>query len=619
MRKLATLAARLMLMTAAVVLMLDAVLLGLKFQVYGLIALAGIAYRLTRKRWQSSWAYGTSRAASYFDLLMGKMLRKRGLTLGRAGCVEKPSKRQALWSLFSPGISSEHAIQLCFAAMFGTRRLDDFVRIDDFVHLGTFAPAGGGKSVSVLPPNLFSYDGNCVIHDPKGELYALTHEHREREFGHTSVRLDPAMLCGAGGDHLNPLDFINPESPDFLEACRDLANMLVVRTGKEMDPHWNDSAENVITAFIAYVCALEGNPEARNLHNVRQQVASRENYATALEVMQAQDGFYGVLSELGHSLTWHVDKELGSVMTHAQRFTNIFGAPLVTTATGSTTFDPMQLRAGKMDIYLITPSDKLVSWQGLQRIWLGSLIRQITRGVPTERNPVLFLIDEAAHIGKMHVLEDAVTLMRGMGIRLWFFFQSIEQLKTCYGDHATTVLDNIATQQYFAINSLETAKALSERIGDETITIRTEGGSSGSSANYGGDGKNPGSKNRGASYNVSEIARRVLQHSEILTLPDNLAIVFHKNNPVILCNKIRHHTDRAFRPRGIIRKRYGTGRTRGHGMAGLMLGLASLAVALAVTAGIAEWMRLLRQPHAVAAGSRDQSGFPLPHGNGFDQ
>ena len=213
---------------------------------------------------------------------------------------------------------------------------DDFIRINDFVHLATFAPAGGGKSVSVLVPNLLSYDGNCVVIDPKGELYKLTHKHRQKQFGHTIVRLDPARLYGPGADSFNPFDWIDPQSPDFIEVCRDLANMLVVRTGKEMDPHWCDSAENVIAAFIAYICALEGNPAARNMRGVRTQIASRENYNRALEVMQQQDGFYGVLEELGHSLTWHVDKELGSVMTHAQRFTNIFGAPLVAECTGST-------------------------------------------------------------------------------------------------------------------------------------------------------------------------------------------------------------------------------------------------------------------------------------------
>ena len=94
---------------------------------------------------------------------------------------------------------------------------------------------------------------------------------------------------------------------------------------------------------------------------------------------------------------------------------------------------------------------------------------------------MLFLVDEWPHIGKMQALEDAVTLMRGMGIRLWLFFQSLEQLKKCFGDNAGTVLDNLATQQYFAITSYETAEAMSKRIGDGTILIRTEGDNRGRS------------------------------------------------------------------------------------------------------------------------------------------
>ena len=154
-----------------------------------------------------------------------------------------------------------------------------------------------------------------------------------------------------------------------------------------------------------------------------------------------------------------------------------------------------------MTVYLITPPDKMVVWAGLQRLWLGCLLRIITRGVPTEKNPVLFLVDECAHIGQMQALEDAVTLMRGMGIRLWLFFQSIEQLKKCFGDNAGTVLDNLATQQYFSITSYETAEAMSKRIGDETIVIRTEGDNRGTSTPIGGDGKNPGSRNSGSNTN----------------------------------------------------------------------------------------------------------------------
>ena len=51
--------------------------------------------------------------------------------------------------------------------------------------------------------------------------------------------------------------------------------MLVVRTGKEQEPYWNDSAENVIAAFIAHVCATEGNAACRNLRVRERGIASR--------------------------------------------------------------------------------------------------------------------------------------------------------------------------------------------------------------------------------------------------------------------------------------------------------------------------------------------------------
>jgi type IV secretion system protein VirD4 len=611
MQKLGALVSRLLLVTAMAVLLFDAVVVGLHYQAYAIVVLLGITYRISRKRWSMSGAYGTAKFADLWDLFLGHMLCKRGLTLGRVGYASRPSRWQALRSLLSPRIPSEWAVKQFTAAWLGPRRAGDFIRIEDFVHLATFAPAGGGKSVSVLYPNLLSYEGNCVVVDPKGELFKLTHEHRKKQFGHTIVRLDPAMLYGPG-DSFNVFDFIDPTRPDFIEVCRDIANMLVTRTGKEMDPHWTDSAENVICAIIAFICALEGDPAARNLTGARTQLTSRVNYTHALEVMQQQPGFYGVLEELGNSLQWHVDKELGSVMTHAQRFTNIFGAPLVAASTGSTTFDPKLLRSGRMTIYLITPADKMVTWASLQRLWLGSLIRIITRGVPTEKNPVLFLVDECAHIGKMQALEDAITLLRGAGIRLWLFFQSLEQVNKCFGDNAGTVLDNLATQQYFSITSLPTAKAVSERMGDETVVVRTDGDNRGHSSPVGGDGKSPGSRNSGSNTSFSEAARKLLKPEEILTLSKDVAIVFHQNNPVVLCTKVKHYADPAFRRRGILRRRWGTGRSPGMGMGGMVLGLAALALAYAVTMLVDSMPVPVRRPRAAATADGDAEGGAMP-------
>ncbi len=126
-----------------------------------------------------------------------------------------------------------------------------------------------------------------------------------------------------------------------------------------------------------------------------------------------------------------------------------------------------------MTVFLILPPERLVSLAPLMRLWIGSILRGPSRGKADERNPVLFLIDEAAHLGQIQALEDAVTLMRGYGIRLWFFFQSVGQLTKSFGERAGTFLDNIDTQQYFGTNAFESAEAISKRIGDATIEVKS--------------------------------------------------------------------------------------------------------------------------------------------------
>ena len=95
----------------------------------------------------------------------------------------------------------------------------------------------------------------------------------------------------------------------------------------EKEPHWNDSAELVITAFTAFVVACETDPSASNLCTVRRLVGSRERYNKAVERMQQLDGFGGVIRELGHELTWFQGDELASVLTHVQRHLQFLDSP----------------------------------------------------------------------------------------------------------------------------------------------------------------------------------------------------------------------------------------------------------------------------------------------------
>jgi type IV secretion system protein VirD4 len=258
--------------------------------------------------------------------------------------------------------------------------------------------------------------------------------------------------------------------------------------------------------------------------------------------MQQTQGFHEVISRNGKLLEWMVDRELGSVMTTVQRHTAWMDSPQAAACLSHTSFDPRLLKTGCVTVYFVLPPDKLETLAALMRTWIGCTLRISTRDGADERNPVLFLLDEAGHLGHMQALQDAVTLLRGYGIRLWFFFQDLGQLLATYGKHASVMLGNMQTQQYFAINNYETAEAVSKRIGEETISVRTDNGGGGTSwaTGPGPNGPQPGNRSNNWGWSTSATGRSVFKPEEIMVLPDDTALIFHRNNPVIPARLLRY-------------------------------------------------------------------------------
>lgn len=527
------------------------VMIGLSMPMLFIPLVLGVVWKNAPRFAGSGWTHGTARTSCLMDLIRYGFLGKDGLILGETGNVPRPSLREGLSALWSSSYPAEMACYLFLSALGGSRWVGQrLIRLNAFTHLLTTAPTGRGKGVSVLLPNLRSYPYSCVVTDPKGELFTQTAWIRLNKLGNRIICLDPFGVAGPETHRMNPLDFVDDKADDFLDQCRDIADMMILETGKESEPYWNDSARSVLTSFIAFVCACEDKPEHRTIDTVRDLLASRQSFAKAIEMMTQVESHGGVIQRLGHMMAWHEGKELASVLSNVQRHTEAFDSPMVARNLSSSTFDPRSLRTGRVTIFLMLPHDKLDTLAPLMRLWVGTILRTITRGKPTEKNPVLFMLDEAAHLGKIRVLEQAVTLMRGMGIRLWFFFQSLHQLEDCFGDKAKTILDNIDTQQHFALNDYDNAEALSKRIGDRTISVTSYGESFSQSRPNDSKGQDSGSVTTGWSTNRSDTGRRVFKAEELMVMPEDDCLIFHRNLPVIPARLIRFYDHPAFRNRG---------------------------------------------------------------------
>lgn len=193
--------------------------------------------------------------------------------------------------------------------------------------------------------------------------------------GNRIIRLDPFGIGVEDSDALNPLDFI-ASAPDW-DGCRDVARSLVRRRDTECS-YWCDQAEQVVTAFVAFVAACEEDPASRNLLTVRALVASRELYAAAVERMQGTENF--AVKRQGNSLAWLTGRELDSVLSVVQRHTAWLDSPAVAACLRRSTFAPEDLR-GRATLQLILPPERLALLgrivSPLMRLWLATPLRPI--------------------------------------------------------------------------------------------------------------------------------------------------------------------------------------------------------------------------------------------------
>jgi type IV secretion system protein VirD4 len=162
------------------------------------------------------------------------------------------------------------------------------------------------------------------------------------------------------------------------------------------------------------------------------------------------------------------------------------------------------------------------------------MLRACVRGGLGEDRRTHFILDEAASLGKLECLEDAVDKYAGYGVRMTFVYQSMAQLKLCWREGADVTVVSNCTCIFFGVNDKETRTYVSEMLGKETILHESTGTNSGNSTsqNTGSMGGSL-SDSRGRSRNWQAMARELLTSDEVASLPRDVAITFTRGVPPI--------------------------------------------------------------------------------------
>jgi type IV secretion system protein VirD4 len=347
-------------------------------------------------------------------------------------------------------------------------------------HLLTCAPARQGKGINAVIPNLLHFTGSVVVTDPKGELAAVTAKHRAERFGHDFAVLNPWGLHGLPQHRINPLqEAIRLASDPALQRgltdeVKGIVHQLLPEPEDQKNRYFREGSRSILRAVLLYLAI--GKPQLCTLPEMWRTITSPVRLARALATMQQSDALGGLLADLADDLAVQMadnPEQFGSFRAGAVQALDIFepGGYLASAVSGSD-IDLADIKNGRTSLYLAFPQERIASHGTALGLIVNQAVKAVTRS--TDKGKVLFLLDEFANLGKLTGLAESLTALPGLGVRVWMVVQEFAELKRLYGENtATTILSQSEVSQFFAVNTYDTAKTLSDQLGQKTVKSRS--------------------------------------------------------------------------------------------------------------------------------------------------
>jgi type IV secretion system protein VirD4 len=418
------------------------------------------------------------------------------------------------------------------------------LRHDGPDHVLAFAPTRSGKGVGLVIPTLLSWTGSAVIHDIKGENWALTAGWRSR-FSHCLL-LDPTDARSA---RYNPLLEVRRGAQEVSDV-QNIADILVDPEGAlERRSHWEKTSHSLLVGAILHVLYAE---EEKTLARVATLLSDpRRSFAATLRAMMntnhlgtAQElRVHPVVASAARELLNKSENERSGVLSTAMSFLGLYRDPTIAEVTSRCDWRIEDLVAGErpVSLYLVVPPSDISRTKPLVRLILNQVGRRLTERLEPAGGPrrqLLLMLDEFPALGRLDFFETALAFMAGYGIRAFLITQSLNQIEKAYGEH-NSILDNCHVRVAFAANDERTARRISDALGTATEQRAMR--------NFAGHRLAPWLAH--VMVSRQETSRPLLTAGEVMQLPRDDELVLVSGMPPIKAKKFRYFEDRRFTAR----------------------------------------------------------------------
>ena len=470
----------------------------------------------------------------------------------------------------------------------------NYLRHNGPEHMMVFAPTRSGKGVGIVIPTLLSWFQSVLVHDIKGENWALTSGFREKVLKQRCYKFDPTDPNSA---RFNPLDEIRMDG-NLVKDVQNISTMIVDPDGKGLNDHWAKTGFDLMTGVLLFVLLFwkKGDPN-RCLATVQAILSDGgpiRELATAAandpdKLAQSADGKppegsagimtfirdeanakldnhsipseaktgWGAVAQATQSYLNKAPNEASGVLSTALSFLSLYRDPIVADNTRYSDFTLESLMGGlgidgqpvhqKTSLYLVVPPSDKDRLKPLLRLVINQVVRRLTEGMDfnadgsgKSRFPhkLLLLIDEFPSLGKLDIFQEALAFIAGYGLKALLIVQDLSQLFAAYGKDES-IISNCHIRIAYAPNKIETAELLSKMSGTATVSHTQN--------QYSGNRLSPMLQQLSVSEQV--VQRPLLQPDECMRLPSDDELVFVAGHAPVYCQKIKYYQDGALAER----------------------------------------------------------------------
>lgn len=393
-------------------------------------------------------------------------------------------------------------------------------------HVLCFAPTRSGKGVGLVLPTLLSWNHSTVVSDLKGELWQLTSGWRKHHADNVVLRFEPGSAESCA--RWNPLDEVRLGTPDETGDIRNLTETIIDPKGKGLEDFWMQSAANLLEAVITHVLykrEREGTPA--NMQAVayfvadpdRPEMKQADKFTEMVEYKHYEDGTtHRLVSSMGKAMLNKPDNERGSVISTMDSVLGIYKDPLTAKNTAESDFKILDImNADKpVSLYLITTPDNKDHLCPLLRLLINMMLKKLAakvnyedgRTVMAHKRRLLMMLDEFPSFGKLQPIADGLAFVAGYGLKIYIISQDTVQFDAIYSDK-NSIISNCQIQVMFPPNRLETAKYISQMLGETTVVERQ----------YSVSGKRAGMMHGQVTESIKSDKRPLLTTDEVMALP----------------------------------------------------------------------------------------------------